>query len=117
MIFNWFRAIVLIAILGLLAVAGFYWFETDNSGVDFGFDVAEAIVVGKPFDIFVNVVNDSGNVLADAKLTLALPEGVVLAGEPEEKNVSNKILGDVGVGGTNSQGFKLIVLMLKTPEL
>ncbi|MEK7114802.1 MAG: hypothetical protein AAB847_00345 [Patescibacteria group bacterium] len=111
--FKWFLRAILILAFGFAAFAGFYWFSADNdSGVEIIFQPSndQIIKVGQPFDLTVNVINNSDNILSSSKLTLVLPEGVVFAGEPEDKNVANKILGDIGVGGVNSQDFKLIVL-------
>lgn len=111
--FKWFLRIILILAFGLAIFAGTYWFSSDKtSGVEIVFQLSndQTIKVGQPFDLTINVINDSDSILSSSKLTLVLPEGVVLAGEPEDKNVTNKILGDIGVGGTSSQDFKLIVL-------
>ncbi len=111
--FKWFLRIILILAFGLAVFAGFYWYSTDSaSGVEIVFQMSneQTIKVGQPFDITVNVINDSDNILGSSKLTLVLPEGVVFAGEEEDKNITNKVLGDIGVGGMSSQDFKLIVL-------
>ena len=111
--FKWFLRIILIVALGLAVFAVFYWYSADNSsGVEMVFQLEneQVIKIGQPFNVTVNVINDSDNILGSAKMALILPEGVVFAGDPEDKNVTNKIIGDIGVGGTSSQDFKLMVL-------
>ena len=71
----WILAIVLILLIGL---AGFFWFQSrSNQGLDLQINAPDEVLIGVPFDLEINVTNDSGGILKDSKLSLAIPEDVV----------------------------------------
>jgi len=90
----------LIAISVLISAASiFYIFRFQNTrGIDFSFSVPEEVLGGVPFDLKVDLSNNSGAVLEDARLTLALPDGAAFFGRDPQALIDNKSLGNVGVG-------------------
>lgn len=74
------------------------------------FDAPDQVLVGAPFEIAVNISNDSRNVLKSARLSLTLPAGIAFVDEPEENNSAHKEIGNVGAGGLAQEKFRLLVL-------
>ncbi|OGY63072.1 MAG: hypothetical protein A2745_01455 [Candidatus Harrisonbacteria bacterium RIFCSPHIGHO2_01_FULL_44_13] len=104
----WILAIVLILLIGL---AGFFWFQSrSNQGLDLQINAPDEVLIGVPFDLEINVTNDSGGILKDSKLSLAIPEDVVFVGSAVGKTVEYKTLGNLGVGNLTKESFKLMAL-------
>lgn len=102
--------ILFVVIVGLAVYFGFVWFGGNESGPTLVFDGPEEVLVGVPFDLDVGVSNQFGEVLRDAKISLALPKGVVFVGQGAEENLSSRHLGDLGVGSLSDKSFKLMVV-------
>lgn len=95
----------------LIGVLGFLWLQSRNArGVGLELTGPDQIQLGVPFKVQTNVVNDSGNVLKEVKLSLKLPEGVVFVGEENKKTVEFKNLGNLGAGSLVKEEFDLMVL-------
>ena len=77
-------------------------------GIDF--DGPDQVLVGVPFEISVNISNDSSSVLRDARLNLSLPEGMGFVGKSEDKNVEFKDIGNLGEGSLAQEKFQFMVL-------
>ncbi len=102
---------VLAFFLLLSGVLVFLWYESRTAqGLTLGLLVPERVLIGVPFDLKINLSNDSSNVLNDAKLTLFLPDGVVFAGEAEDKRLRSKSLGNLGAGSSSDETIRLLAL-------
>lgn len=100
---------IFIALVVVSAISIFYiWRFQGARGLDLDFEAPASVPAGVPFDVMVNFSNDSGAVLEDAILTLALPEGVAFFGSSPAKTIDNKSLGNVGVGSLIQESYKLI---------
>src|SRR3989344_928043 len=97
--------------LVLLVTIIFLWIQSRRaSGLGIAFDAPDQVLVGVPFEVSVNIANDSSSVLRDARLNLSLPEGVVFVGKSEDKNVEFKDIGNLGEGSLAQEKFQLMVL-------
>lgn len=95
----------------LIGMLGFLWLQSRNArGVGLEITGPDQIQLGVPFKAQANVVNDSGNVLKEVKLSFNLPEGVVFVGEEAKKTVEFKNLGNLGAGSLVKEEFSLMVL-------
>jgi hypothetical protein len=103
--------IVLIAASVLIsAISVFYIFRFKNTkGIDLTFIVPEEVLAGVPFDLRVDFSNNSGAVLEDARLTLALPEGAAFFGRDPQILIDNKPLGNIGIGSLIQENYKIIL--------
>jgi len=99
--------IVAVIVFGYIVLS---WLTGSGGGPSLSFDGPAEIPVGVPFNLEVGISNDSDQVLQDAKITLALPEGVVFLGESAEENLLTKKLGNLGIGSLTGQSFELMVV-------
>ncbi len=81
-----------------------------TQGLQLEISAPEKILIGIPFDLRVNAANNSGGVLENVRLSLALPDGVAFVGSPQSKTIDFRELNNLGAGGLNQQSFKLIAL-------
>ena len=70
----------------------------------------EEVLIGVPFDLRIELSNQSGNVLKGAALTVTLPEGAVFVGSGEDKLIAKKDLGDIGEGSLVSETYQVVFL-------
>lgn len=103
-----FIGFVLLAALG----AGFFLWRQASGGENLTIELETplGVRVGAPFDVDVQVRNDSGTVLKDAEFIMELPSGMVFVGGPSERSFLNKSIGDLGAGGLYHDTVKLMVL-------
>lgn len=108
------KAIIIIFVFLLIGAGAVYYFWRQASvarGLTLEIKAPEEqILLGVPFAIIVNVGNESSSLLQDVKLTVNLPEGLVFAGSPPEKNVDYKNLGNLGAGSLTKEEFKLMAI-------
>jgi hypothetical protein len=98
---------VLLAIIGL-SVFYIFRFQTTR-GLDLEMEVPDDVLSGVPFDLKVNFSNNSGAILEDARLTLALPEGAAFFGQDPQKTIDHKSLGVVGIGSLIQETYSIIM--------
>lgn len=72
--------------------------------------VDSPVSLGKPFELEVNVSNESQNILKDTELIIELPDDIVFLGSSSEKKIDSKIIGNLGAGGLSQETFKLLAL-------
>ena len=111
-----FKVLGGLILVGVLAIIGFYFYSSSNkiaSGGHISFELPEKVFVGVPFDLIVNVNNESGNLWQDARISLSLPEGVVFVGGLPEKSFAIKNLGNLGGGSLTQSSFKLMKVFLE----
>ncbi len=103
--------ILIPAILAALVVIGYFAYQARFSrGLELEIVSGENVLIGVPFDLRVNVSNNSGSVLENVRLSLALPDGLAFVGSPQSKTIDFRELNNLGAGGLNQQSFKLIAL-------
>lgn len=102
--------LLLIVILGV--IAGFYFFyNSDNTFKShIAFQAESNLYGGAPFDLVVNINNDSGKIWQDVKLSLSLPDGVVFFGNSSDKPFEIKSLGNLGNGSLTQVTYKLMAI-------
>lgn len=89
----------------------FLWVQSRRAkGLSVSFEAPDQVLIGSPFEISVNISNDSRSVLRDARLSLILPDEIVFVGEPREKNIIHKDIGNLGVGSLAQEKFRLMTL-------
>ena len=95
-----------------IAVSGFILFQYLTGGKDVVVEInaPKEIPLGKPFDLAVKYDNASASVLRGAKIYLNLPEGAVFLGESEDKRTEERSVGDIGVGASAGEVFRLLIL-------
>ena len=103
-----FVGLVLLAGIGLVY---FFWYES-RSGEDLALTltVPDEVFGGAPFELGVQVKNDSSSILKDVKLTLEAPQGIVFVGSANERGIPAKPLGDLGVGGLSEETFTVMAI-------
>ncbi|MDP2696187.1 MAG: hypothetical protein Q8O87_02970 [bacterium] len=95
----------------LIAVFGFMWLQSlRGRNLMVSFTSPDDVLVGVPFVVSVNVVNDAGNILKDASLTLSLPDDVNFLGSGANKRTESIDLGNLGSGTLLKEDFQLIAL-------
>jgi len=68
------------------------------------------VSIGEPFDLQVDILNDSNSVLSDAKLMVEVPDGIVFIGEDSDKTIVFRDLGDIGAGGALHESFRVLAI-------
>jgi len=106
----------LIGLLILVLAAGFFLYERLRGGVDLAITLPDSEVeLGKPFDMEIVLANNSANALKNVRLELHLPEGLLLADNPDEKVISRGI-GNMVNGRMHRETFKVIALPGENPN-
>lgn len=105
----WLYKILFFVVITALLIAGYYWYIGSNQSVAVIVQLPDHVPLGAPFTASIAVANNTDRPISSAKITLIAPEGVAFVGEPEEKNILNKTVGDVAAGGLNTQEVRLIV--------
>ena len=105
----WFISsiVVLVGIFGI-----FLYFQSKTAeGLTLTVTVPQnQLRVGVPFEIKVSVANNSDKVLQDARLTLSLPNDIVLVGEDVSKTFINRTIGSLGAGGVSEESYRVVAL-------
>ena len=101
----------IIFLVVLVVSGGAYFFLRGGSSpnVSLEFSKPDQVLLGQPFSVTVSFSNYSESVLKNAKLSLALPEGVSFVGQLPDQKVMEQTVGDLGVGSLSQQTFSLIV--------
>ncbi len=107
---NKFFLIISAVLVAVIGISAFYLFRFQNTrGLDLQIEIPDEILSGVPFDLKVNFNNNSGVILEDARLTLALPEGAAFFGQDPQKTIDNKSLGIVGIGSLIQESYPIIL--------
>ncbi len=109
------RIIALVSgfVIVLLALAFSYYFlvlKKSAPQVSLDASAPEKVFLGEKFDLTMNYENDSKDSLLGAKLVIALPDGIVLAGTPQDKRFDEEDLGDVTSGNYGKRTISLVAL-------
>lgn len=102
----------------VLTIGGFYiWGYVATGGVNIQITSPVDIVIGQPFDLKVNFINDSGNPLNSANLSLKLSEGLVALNAADNKKILSKDIGAIAVGGLHQETFRVMAVPTNDPKL
>ena len=108
------KVFVIISSLTFLVLVGgaiYLWYEARGvRGLDIDLIVPAEISVGIPFNLEVDISNDSKNILKEAQLMIELPEHMVFLGSSPDKTVDSKNLGNLGVGSLTQESYRLLSL-------
>lgn len=87
---------IFFAILGM-AFAGFYLYSRISANQNVNFDVftPKNAIIGAPFNLKFNLLNNSKNALKSAEISIFLPENAIAAENEKNKRVFTKIIGDL----------------------
>lgn len=95
----------------LIGAIVFLWLQSRNArGVSVALAGPDQVLLGVPFKMQANIINDSKNILKDVKLSINLPAGVVFVGAEQKKIIEFKDLGNLGEGSLVKEEFELMVL-------
>lgn len=90
-------------------IVGFIWYQNYTAqGLLLSFNAPESVQVGVPFEISVDIKNDSNTDLSDGRLALRLPDSMVFVDTGLE--TLNKDIGSIGQGSEFSEHFTVMVL-------
>jgi len=107
---RWLFWILIIGSLIVLAAGGFYFYQYFTSrDIILSLKAPQNTLLGVPFNIDINIENNSDNPLKDIKLSMILPEGTALVSENQEKRALNQNLGDLDSHGTFQEKIPIIV--------
>lgn len=101
-------------IIALLAVGGaaYYYISEYYKTKDLVFDAqtVEKVLIGRPFDVTVDVENKSQAILRQGKILVRLPDGVVQIGNDTEKQTIEEEVGDVAAGESIEKKYTLVIV-------
>ncbi len=100
----------LVIIMGVGVIAYFAYQASVSRGLDIQISGPEKVLIGVPFEVRINVVNSSENLLQQVRLNVNLPEGMSFLGSPAAKNIDFRDLGSLNSGEVSQQTFRLINL-------
>lgn len=107
---RWIFWILIIGSLIVFAAGGFYFYQYFTSrDIILSLKAPQNTLLGVPFNIDINIENNSDNPLKDIKLSMILPEGTALVSESPEKRALNQNLGDLDSHGTFQEKIPIIV--------
>lgn len=99
----------LIVVLG--GIAGYMFFGSGGKEeLDLRITVAEELSRGVPADLVVHIQNSSGSDLADAQISLALPDNVIFVGVPGSRTVENRAIGTLRAGELKKETFTVMAV-------
>lgn len=111
------RSVVLaaVAVVAVTAVVGgalYFFFSREASrGIILTIEAPETVMSGVPFDLVVNAENEIDGIAREAKITLALPEGVAALGALNGTNaLVEESIGDIGGRSVARKTFRLIAV-------
>lgn len=95
--------------IAVLGTGTFYLLRgAGKPNVSLEFSKPDQVLVGQPFTLNISFSNYSSGVLKNAKLSVLLPDDVLLLGQPPEQRAREQSLGDLGPGSLSQQGINLI---------
>ncbi|MDP3880583.1 MAG: hypothetical protein Q8Q32_00150 [bacterium] len=104
----WLFVVLLVLAMGIV---GFFWYQAYTAqGLVFDIEVPDHVQVGVPFEIELEIANDSGAILQDAILSMDLPEDMVFLGKYTGKNLVEENLGNLGEGSVVKDSFPAMVV-------
>ena len=113
---KWLGFASLTAVLLAIFSAGFYfWKSFGPKGIDLKISVSEdKIIVGVPFKAQIDVSNLSGEILKNIKLSISLPDDLILLKNGNGGKVITKNIGDINPGEASREELELVPVSGKT---
>lgn len=103
--------VFVILVVIALSVGAFFWYQARTArGLDLQISAPAQTLLGVPFAVTINVSNSATNVLQDVQLSLTLPEGLVFLGQPQDKIVEFRNLGNLGAGSLVKEEFQVMAI-------
>ncbi len=88
--------ILIIVVLVLMGIAGFYFYQYSTSrDIVFSLNASSTAMLGVPFNIEMSIQNNYTNPMKDVKLSMILPEGAAFVAESAEKRNLDWDFGDL----------------------
>ena len=102
--------ILIVGILILMAIAGFYFYQYLTArDIIFSLKAPANAMLGVPFNIEVSVQNNFANPLKDIKLSMILPEGAAFTAESVEKRTLSRSFGDLDKNSSLQEKIPIII--------
>ncbi|MDP3015151.1 MAG: hypothetical protein Q8N28_01935 [bacterium] len=106
---------LIIGSLIVLAIGGFYLYQYFTArDISFSLKAPTNIYIGVPFNIEIEIQNNSDNLLKDTKISMILPEGTALLAENQDKRVLSRNFGDLDANSNFQE--KISVLIFKNEQ-
>lgn len=108
---RWLFWALIAAALLIIAVIGFYFHQYfTGRDITFSLKAPQDVLLAAPFNIEIDVSNNSDKHFKDINLSLILPEGTAFAGESPQKRVLNENLGDLDKNSALQKKIPIIIL-------
>lgn len=112
---RWFFWVLITGSLITITAGGFYLYQYFTAReISFSIKAPANISVGVPFNIEVEIQNNSDNPLKDARISMILPEGTALLAESPDKRVLSRNFGDLEANSNFQE--KIPVLIFKNEQ-
>ena len=100
----------------VIAIGGFYLYQYLTAReIYFSLKAPANISVGVPFNIEIEIQNNSENPLKDGRISMILPEGTAILAESPDKRVLNRSFGDLDASASFQEKFRLLFLITSNP--
>ena len=104
-------AVTAIFVLSVLVGSFYLWKSFNSSGVNVNIQtLEETIKIGVPFKVDLSIANDTGREVQNARLSINLPDNLVLVDGESSQRIINKDVGDVGVGVVVRETLELVAV-------
>lgn len=106
------KIVLAVVIVSFLIIAGgllliFGYFESSDQLIGVEMSVPSNIYRGVPFEMVVDISNQSNSILKEADLSLDFSDGLIYLGSIRGSN-SREILGDLGIGSLSKRTYTLL---------
>lgn len=103
--------ILIIGVLIIIGIGGFYFYQYAGvREINFFLKAPENASIGVPFNIEFEISNNSDKALKDIKISMVLPENVVLLAENQNKRVFDQNFGDLDKNNTFQEKIPVVIL-------
>lgn len=107
---RWLFLALIMGILTIMAFGGFYLYQyLTASEISFLLKAPGNAQIGVPFNIEIDISNDSDKLLKDAEISMVLPEGTAFLTESPDKRILNKTIGDLDTNTSFQEKIPVII--------
>ncbi len=108
---RWLFWILIAALLVIIAISGFYFYQYSTSrDVNLSLKAPTNVLLGTPFNIEIEFQNNSNKPLQDVKLSMILPDNTtVISSGQENLNFLSRNLGDLKEGVSLKEIIPVII--------
>jgi len=93
----------------LVLVIGFYiWTVVSSGGINIEASAEGEKIIGEPFDLKVNLSNNSKNILNESKIILELPDGITPVNGEVSQRIIEREVGSIDVNKVHQEIFKVM---------